>query len=119
MKETELAYVAGLFDGEGSVTFGQYKAGGADSKRYPRLMVRITNNDQAVLLWVKDLFGMGRVQCKGPSKARIPTIGYDFVVVTASAVKFLDLIRPYVKIKAENADKKVDLYRSSVTMRTK
>ena len=69
--ETEIAYIAGLFDGEGSI---HYKRGPEKKKKHKgkgyrisnsmRLSVEITMTDQSVLLWVHEVLGVGTLTKK-------------------------------------------------------
>ena len=70
MKESDIAYIAGLFDGEGSVSYKQYmrKRKGA-KKAYPTWQIRleIAMTDESVLVWVTEVLGVGTM---GPRKVR-------------------------------------------------
>ena len=69
--ETEIAYIAGLFDGEGSI---HYKRGPEKKKKHKgrgyrisnsmRLSMEITMTDQSVLLWVHEVLGVGTLTKK-------------------------------------------------------
>ena len=52
LSEAQLAYIAGLFDGEGSVGI-YYTKSSKSGKKYPKLMARISNNNPTVLEWIK------------------------------------------------------------------
>ena len=59
MKETDAAYIAGLFDGEGSVTYKKYrerKKKGNNVKYYDcwRIVMEIAMTDQSVLIWLTE-----------------------------------------------------------------
>jgi hypothetical protein len=58
--ETDRAYIAGLFDGEGSIHFKRgiekkkkHKGGGHRLSNSLRLSMEITMTDKSVLTWVK------------------------------------------------------------------
>ncbi len=69
--ETEVAYIAGLFDGEGSI---HYKRGPEKKKKHKgrgyrisnsmRLSMEITMTDKSVLLWVHEVLGVGTLTKK-------------------------------------------------------
>jgi hypothetical protein len=69
--ETEVAYIAGLFDGEGSI---HYKRGPEKKKKHKgkgyrisnsmRLSMEITMTDQSVLLWFHEVLGVGTLTKK-------------------------------------------------------
>lgn len=66
----DIAYLAGLFDGEGSVSYKQYmrKRKGA-KKAYPTWQIRleIAMTDESVIRWVTEFVGVGTY---GPRKVR-------------------------------------------------
>jgi len=70
ISDTDKAYIAGLFDGEGSVSYKQYmrKRKGA-KKAYPTWQIRleIAMTDQSLLRWVNEVLGVGTM---GPRKVR-------------------------------------------------
>ncbi len=59
MKDIDLAYIAGLVDGEGCIMITKENRLYTEAKHGYRfwLQVKITNTNKAVLEWVKDLFG--------------------------------------------------------------
>ena len=66
--ESDIAYIAGLFDGEGSVSYKQYMRKRKHNKiPYPTWQIRleISMTDQSVLQWVRDVLEVGTV---GPKK---------------------------------------------------
>ena len=72
MKETDVAYIAGLFDGEGSVSYKQYMRKRAHNKKaYPTWQIRleIAMTDQSVLMWLHEVLGVGTLTDK-PRKGR-------------------------------------------------
>ena len=75
--ETDIAYIAGLFDGEGSIHFKRApekkkKHRGKPGYRWSnslRLSMEITMTDQSVLMWVHEILGCGTLT-KKPRKGR-------------------------------------------------
>lgn len=66
--ESDIAYIAGLFDGEGSVSYKQYMRKRKHNKiPYPTWQIRleISMTDQSVLQWICDVLEVGTV---GPKK---------------------------------------------------
>ena len=62
--ETERAYIAGLFDGEGCVSYKQYNRKRAHNKKaYPTWQIRleIAMTDKSVLVWLNEILGVGTV----------------------------------------------------------
>jgi len=76
-KDNELAYIAGLFDGEGSIHIKRAPEKKKKHKGKPgyrmsnsmRLSMEITMTDQSVLIWVHEILGVGTLT-KKPRKGR-------------------------------------------------
>ena len=101
MKDTDVAYCAGFFDGEGSITFRKIRLKNGDSYG---VLACAGNTDRDVLEFVRSLFG-GRIKLnnrKWITKGRKPC--YVLRMNTTSAIPFLVAIRPYLHVKAERAD---------------
>ena len=70
--ETDRAYIAGLFDGEGSIHFKRgmekkKKHNGKPGYRYSnsmRISMEITMTDYSVLVWVHETLGVGTLRSK-------------------------------------------------------
>ena len=74
--ETDRAYIAGLFDGEGSIHFKRgiekkkkHKGGGHRLSNSLRLSMEITMTDKSVLTWVHEVLGVGTLT-KKPRKGK-------------------------------------------------
>ena len=68
INDTDKAYIAGLFDGEGSVDFTkrkEIKRNGTYSCR--RISMEISMTDQSVLMWLHEVLGVGTLT-KNPRK---------------------------------------------------
>mgnify|MGYP001596051426 FL=1 len=93
----EVAYFAGLFDGDGSVAM--YASRGRPT---PSEQVHITNIDTRVLSRARELFG-GRVVPHTPSRmSRQAT--WRWYVCGMRAERFLRAIVPHLKIKKVQAE---------------
>ncbi len=90
--EIDLAYAAGLFDGEGSITLTRTKR-----NRFPSPQVSVASCDREVLEWLRTTFG-GSISTKQP---RQPThsISYDWRLTDRRALVFLKSIRPHLHIQ--------------------
>ena len=65
MTIAEAAYIAGLFDGEGSITYKKYK----EKKKTGtyncwRIVMEISMTDQSVLIWLTEVLGCGTLRKK-------------------------------------------------------
>ena len=72
----DIAYLAGLFDGEGSIYFAKrpekkkkHKGKGHRLSNSLRLSMEITMTDQSVLIWVHEVLGVGTLT-KKPRKGK-------------------------------------------------
>ena len=62
--QTDRAYIAGLFDGEGCVSYKQYDRKRPHNKKaYPTWQIRleIAMTDKSVLVWMHEVLGVGTV----------------------------------------------------------
>jgi hypothetical protein len=92
--ETLVAYIAGLFDGEGSI--GIYPCGPSGyNRRGYHLFVTLTQKDRRILDALKTTFG-GSVQ-------RANTC-HHWRLYANDAAEFLRLLRPYLILKREQAE---------------
>jgi hypothetical protein len=103
----QLSYLAGIFDGEGWVTI--YTAKGRKPGHAPirfTLQIGVANAYLPVLVELQDLFG-GCVETAGkPVNMQV----YRWVAPSKLAWTFLRCIRPYLRIKALQADIAIEFY---------
>ena len=60
--QLDIAYIAGLFDGEGCITYKQYmRKRKGQKKAYPTWSIRmeIAMTDRSVLIWLHEVLGVG------------------------------------------------------------
>ena len=65
LREADIGYMAGLFDGEGSITYKKYK----EKKKTGtydcwRIVMEISMTDKAVLVWFHEMLGCGTLRKK-------------------------------------------------------
>lgn len=90
----DLAYIAGFFDGEGTISIG--KAGPPGSHR---ACVSVANNNKAVLEWVQKTIELGTLR----EQKRKYGITYSLQFNKKEGLQFIALIFPYLRIKKPNA----------------
>jgi hypothetical protein len=100
MVNTELAYAAGLFDGEGSISLVRQ-----NNNRSHSPQVAVASNDYEVLAWFQKRFG-GHIVTKQPRKST-HSVSYDWRLTDRRALAFLQMIRPYLVI--ERKIRRIDL----------
>lgn len=96
---TELAWLAGLFDGEGSVNLRFWANHPKCRSGSWHLTASITNTHAPTILTVRDILGFGHVTREVRPAPRRPV--YDWKVAARSAERFLRLIQPFVVTKRE------------------
>lgn len=106
MTESEKAYIAGLFDGEGSIVIAVTKPSTKRKTKSPShwLQVGITNTDRPLIDWLHSIAG-GHVcdNSHSPSRKRQRPC-FAWRKNSNQAMEFLRDIRPYLRAKAEQAD---------------
>ena len=122
--ETDIAYIAGLFDGEGSIHFKRApekkkKHRGKPGYRWSnslRLSMEITMTDQSVLMWVHEILGCGTLT-KKPRKGR-RVDGTKYLMQYRWRCTFRDayyvclLLWPHAHTKLEKIQQVIDHYSS-------
>lgn len=99
MDDLIVAYIAGLFDGEGHAYIATYRPSRTSAK-YRRMTAAITNTYREVLEEIRGHVGSGVITKKAPSKNGRKDC-YQFTLTNAKAVRFLEQIQPYLRIKKE------------------
>lgn len=97
--ETDLAYLAGFIDGEGSITIFSSQARG---RRRDNLRFDIYNTDETVLLWIMQVFG-GRVHTI-PRSRRDWKQEHVWTAGPRQAACILTACLPYLKLKKRQAE---------------
>ena len=121
MKDNELAYIAGLFDGEGSI---HYKRGPEKKKKHKgsghrisnsmRISMEITMTDRSVLEWTHKVLGTGTLT-KKPRKG-LRKNGTRYLMQYRWRCTFRDafyvccLLFPYAHTKLPKIQKVIDHY---------
>jgi len=98
LTETEKAYLAGIFDGEGCV--GYYKRIGSRRKYSYVSMVLISQSDFRLMLWLESKLGFGNITSRAGKKH------FEYHWQTnkkQNVVDFLEAIEPYLVLKGEQA----------------
>ena len=100
-----LAYAAGLFDGEGSISIVIVKQNKDPNILTHRLMLSLTNTDSSLTRWLLENFG-GFVSKHSSAGRQKPEHKKSerWQCSNAHAERFLRAIRPYLIAKAERAD---------------
>ena len=104
MRKTDLAYAAGIVDGEGCI--GLYLQTTQKSKPSYKMGVRVSNTNEWLLQWLKFAFG-GSVcvqRVSSVEKAKNYKPQWQWAIITTRALVFLKLIYPYLRLKKPQAE---------------
>ena len=115
MTDTEIAYIAGLFDGEGCVSYKQYmRKRPHNSKAYPtwQIKLEIAMTEKSILVWLCEVLGVGTVT---PKKYKTKyTLGWKkqwrWRCSHRDAFKVCCAMFPYAHIKLGKIQKIIDHY---------
>ena len=121
MKDNELAYIAGLFDGEGSI---HYKRGPEKKKKHKgsghrisnsmRISMEITMTDRSVLEWTHKVLGVGTLTKKPRKGKRVDgtryLMQYRWRCTFRDAFYVCCLLFPYAHTKLEKIQQVIDHY---------
>jgi hypothetical protein len=106
LSAVEAAYVAGVIDGEGTVTLVRMHRG---ENRRP--VVSISNTERPLLEHIQGVVGTGRITNKRTTAAH-HTPSFAYVLSSRGAIALLEQIVPYLRTyKAQRARMLVESYR--------
>ena len=115
ISETDAAYIAGLFDGEGSISYKQYMRQKPHNKKpYPIWQIRmeISMTDKSVLNWLHLTLGAGTLNIKKYKSEY--TNGWKrqwrWRCCSRDAYYVCLLIQPYTHTKIEDVNKIIKHY---------
>lgn len=98
MKKIDLAYTAGIIDGEGCINISRRQG----KHQSTRLQVSVVNTNEWLCQWLKMQFG-GIVRSRRAYKPNHKP-SYSWQLGHKKASEFLRLILPYLNIKKPNAE---------------
>ena len=125
----DIAYIAGLFDGEGSIYFARRKekkkkhnGKGYRTSMSQRISMEITMTDESVVRWVHEVLGCGTVVRKPRKGLRKDgtkyLMQYKWRCTFRAAYYVCCLLFPYAHTKLEKIQKIIDHY-SGIVMNNK
>ena len=115
VSETDISYIAGLFDGEGCITYKQYMRKRKHQKKaYPTWSIRMemAMTDESVLRWVHEVLQVGTV---GEKRYKTPyTVGWKkqwrWRCQFRDAYYVALLLLPYIHVKREDLNNIIKHY---------
>ncbi|MGZ6281753.1 MAG: LAGLIDADG family homing endonuclease [Ktedonobacterales bacterium] len=99
LQDTELAYIAGIVDGEGSV-YIYLKTGGnqrGERKKYHRSALKIANTDKSLIDWLRERIG-GTVSRNQPKSDKYKVV-YHLAIEGPSLLTLIDALSPFLLLK--------------------
>jgi len=121
--ETDKAYIAGLFDGEGSVTFTRRLEKRKKHNNKPgyrttntmRIRMEISMTDKSVLIWLHEVLGVGTLRPKKvPNKKRVDGTPYKpqwrWACTFRDAYYVCCLIWPWAHVKLHKIQQIIEHY---------
>ena len=129
VSETDIAYIAGLFDGEGSIYYAKriekkkkHKGKGYRTSMSQRISMEVTMTDESVIRWMHEILGVGTVVRKPRKGLRKDgtkyLMQYKWRCTFRHAYYVCCLLFPYAHTKLEKIQKIIDHY-DGVIMNTK
>ena len=114
MNITDVAYIAGLFDSEGCITYKQLiKKRRKDKKAYPTWDVRMEINmtDKSIIQWVHETLGVGTFGEKPPGKGQLGRkMQYRWRCGFRDAYYVAKILWPYAQVKLHKIEQIIDHY---------
>lgn len=110
ISETDLAYIAGLIDGEGSISLAKFKP------KWLKIwgIVQVANTDRNLMLWLSKVTGEGRVRPTKPRSIKHKIV-WVWILSIAPARQLLALCLPYLKIKNKQAELFIRASKDTIT----
>ena len=119
MNPEEAAYIAGLFDGEGTITYKKYperkkKGNKVNTYNCWRISMEVAMTDQSVLIWLHKALGVGTLASKKVNGKRVD--GTPYLKQWRWRCTFRDayyvclLIWPYAHTKLSKINKILEHY---------
>jgi hypothetical protein len=93
MNIVQIAYLAGIIDGEGSIMLSKYH-----QSEFPCPCISISSTDLELLEWIRDKIGAGRINRKKNYNIDKHKTSYTYAVYYDTAIDVMSKIEPYLVI---------------------
>ena len=114
MKESDIAYIAGLFDGEGHVTYKQYmRKRTKKEKAYPTwtIQLEVSMTEEDIIKWIHETLAVGSFAKKPPGKRQMgKKMQYRWRCSHRDAFNVCRLFWPHSKVKLQKIEQIIDHY---------
>jgi len=111
--ETDIAYIAGIIDGEGHIEFTRRKEKRkGNTSNCIRINIRVQMTDQSVLLWMREVIGMGTVRKRNRSPSIKPhwKDSWVYTIRFREAYQLCLLIWPFAHVKLPKIQQIIEHY---------
>ena len=113
MTEVEAAYIAGLFDGEGTITYKKYperkkKGNKVNTYNCWRISMEIAMTDESVLIWLTEVLGCGTLNKKPRKNGH--KMQYRWRCVFRDAFHVCCVLFPYAHVKLDKITQVIEHY---------
>lgn len=115
MSHVELAYFAGLIDGEGSISLARSHANRTRG-RYIYPLLRIANTDKRMIDWISSKIDCGSRSYKSAMNERCKPV-HHLCWCSKDAISILRFIYQYLIVKKEQAKIALDMWDSGIQAR--
>lgn len=101
----QIAYLAGLIDGEGCLYIGHVKQGKYGNGLQWHSMLKITSCDEELIIWLENIFGGSKdSRYRWTSKKKFTRPVYNWQATGPMLDYILPLVKPYLIIKKKQCD---------------
>ncbi|MBA3758932.1 MAG: hypothetical protein H0X07_00195 [Gemmatimonadales bacterium] len=111
ISEMDVRYAAGLFDGEGSIRITYQKLKSFKNHVRYQLYVNVAQCDPRPLLALQREFEGSFHWATRPKKENHRAL-HSWIICSQQALRFLERVRPYLIVKAEQADLAIEFQKS-------
>ena len=105
MTDTELAYLAGIIDGEGCFFIGLFRTKATKNLLNYQTYIKISNNEKSLIDWVHEKAGATNIQQDRPTrKSLVNRTCFSSQITGATLDALLPRILPYLVIKRRQCE---------------
>jgi LAGLIDADG endonuclease len=115
LPDNDLAYIAGLFDGEGSIFIGKSKYGPDVNKTKNksgftfRVRCAVGMTDESIIHWLKAVTGIGRIYYKERPSTENSKPAWYWITNDRESIVFLRIIKDCLRVKKSLAELALEL----------
>ena len=110
MNQNDIAYIAGLFDGEGAVDYKQrWEKRGKKKHKVWRIIMDIAMTDESVIRWVQEVLNVGAVMERPPRKPHYKK-QWRWRCSFREALYVAKLLWPHAQTKLHKLEQIIDHY---------